>query len=219
MTAKTNAESDQIYMLNGCVTADEVRKARFVDGNQGAFEVEPEADPADLPINPGEVEAQVAAEAPAAAPVEALSVAEEALSVAEEAMNGAQISGISETLSKMNAGELTPEQAAWLIGLAVPRIKGQPIPPPPVNAAPAPAGGPEVDEAQPSAAPVPADVVSVQAAAKQLGVPTRTLTLAMERGTLPFWGFGARKTVSLADVLKLGKSHEAPEDDDAGTDR
>lgn len=70
----------------------------------------------------------------------------------------------------------------------------------------------EVDEAgpAPSADPAPGDLVSPREAASTFSVPTRTITRQIQLGTLRYWGLGSHKRVSLADVHKLARGHEAP---------
>ncbi len=64
-----------------------------------------------------------------------------------------------------------------------------------------------------SDAPMPDDIIPVREAAARFGIPTRTLTLAMERDQLPYWSFNGRKVVSLAEVKKFGEKPFAGPDE------
>lgn len=63
-----------------------------------------------------------------------------------------------------------------------------------------------------STEPVPPDMVSVQEAAKAVGVPTRTLTRQIELGNIPYWGYGKRVQVSMSQVMEAGKQDALHQD-------
>src|SRR5690606_17986104 len=71
-----------------------------------------------------------------------------------------------------------------------------------------PAAVPQSMDEQPSQAPPPADLVSPRDAGAALGVPTRSITMAIATGDLAYWGIGKHKRVSLAEVAALAKRHE-----------
>jgi hypothetical protein len=178
-TYKQRAEADQTYVALGVVTPDELRAARFEDEASGGVQLEPRA-----------------------APEEGDDVA--AASPEDEAMNGAQISSMVEIMRAYNAGEMTYRQALGVLGTAFPRLAGREadvLGPEPEEGTDD--GGPKAEA--PSLLPQPDDVIGVREAAARFGLPTRTLTLAMERGQLPYWQFGGRRVVSLTAVEALGR--------------
>jgi len=61
-------------------------------------------------------------------------------------------------------------------------------------------------EAAASVEDVPADLISVEAAAVLAGVPTLTLTNMLRSGAIPFWQFGSRRQVSRAQVIGSGRA-------------
>lgn len=61
----------------------------------------------------------------------------------------------------------------------------------------------------PSDDPIPLDAVSPQEAAAKFRVHTRTITRMMETNAIRYWGLGAHKRVSLADIAKAARAHEA----------
>lgn len=69
------------------------------------------------------------------------------------------------------------------------------------------------DDAAPSAEPPPSDLVSPRDAAAMFGVATRTITRQIQLGALRYWGIGAHKRISSADVAKLALSHERPNEE------
>jgi SPP1 gp7 family putative phage head morphogenesis protein/excisionase family DNA binding protein len=70
---------------------------------------------------------------------------------------------------------------------------------------------------QPSEKPAPDDLVGVKEAAKLMGVPTRTLTLMIQRKQLPFWGLGNRKQVSMSELRALSRQEADPREDRNGS--
>lgn len=57
--------------------------------------------------------------------------------------------------------------------------------------------------------PMPDDAMDIRDAAKRLGMHTRTLSAAIDRGELSYWGVGSRRSVSLQAVAELARAHEA----------
>jgi len=155
----------------------------------------------------------VAGAAPVAAPA-----GEE--SISKQALTGIQITSLVELVQQVSSGILSDEATEIILNISFPTIpteqarsliaasktRGTPA----AGAAPAVPGQPGAPPAAPGLEPsedeVPADMISVQQAAARIGVPTRTITRAMELGQLRWWGFGSRRNVSLADVIKLGAS-------------
>lgn len=196
-THSKNATADQIYLDQGVVSADEVRTHRFVDGNAGPLEVAAAKEPEDTELAPEDFAAQSAAEAP---------------TVADEALNGAQSSALLATMEKLNAGAINYEQAKAWVRVSFPNYRGREadaIGPPPENVTPA--APPEQET--PSALPQPGDAMRIQDVASRFGLSTATISAMIRRGDVPYWGFGAHKVVSAADVLAAAKKHEQPPDD------
>lgn len=227
--AADNATADRTYFDIGAVTGEEIRAHRFEAGRLGPIElarVEPDDDvPLDLsaPASPSDVAAHSAA---VAAPPTA------ATSPADEALSGVQITSLTGVQKDYNARAITYTQARGAIALAFPRMRGREAevlgPPPPQPdvlggglVAPAPAATPAagalpapVADAPASTSPLPPDLVTPQEAAAALHVPTRAITLWIQRGPthplggLEYWGANAHKRVSLAQVAALSKAHE-----------
>jgi len=59
----------------------------------------------------------------------------------------------------------------------------------------------------PSAEPVPDDLCSPREAGERWGVPTRSITILIDRGELRYWQVGSRRQVSMADIQELSTSH------------
>jgi len=139
-------------------------------------------------------------------------------------MNGAQIASMLEIVNSVNSGVLTYEQGIGVLGVAFASLRGRessvlgprpavapvnPNLPPPVAAV-----GDEPGAAlapPPSTGPMPDDLVPVREAAEKFRVPTRTITLAIQREQLGYWGLGTHKMVSLAEVAELATAHRATE--------
>lgn len=195
-----NAAADTAYITAGVLSADVVLEQRFVQGNAGQLVVESGPTEPDLELDPADVEAHVAAEATT-----------EALTPADTALNGAQGEMLMGVFERLNTGVITYEQAVGAIGLMFPTQRGREAvllgpPRPAVAAAPAaPATGAQADEG-----PVPADVLTVQAAAAKFGLKTRSITRAIETGRIRHWGFGANRVVSLGELASASE-RKAPE--------
>lgn len=156
--------------------------------------------------------------APVAGAAPAAGVGEE--SISKQALTGIQITSLVELVQQVSSGILSDEATEIILNISFPTIpreqaialitaaktRGTPA----AGGAPAPAGAPGAPPVAPGLEPsqdeVPADMISVQQAAARIGVPTRTITRAMELGALRWWGWGSRRNVSLADVIKLGAS-------------
>jgi len=182
-TYAKRAEADRAYLDMGAITADEIRRERFEQGKaSGGLALE--ATGVDV-----ETEETAAVETPE-----------------DEAMNGAQIASLIEIMRVLNAGEMTYTQAVGVLTTAFPRLanRAESI------LGPEPETADDGDGVGASTLPQPDDVVDVRQAAARFGIPTRTLTLALDRGELPYWGFGKRRVVSLKAVEEFGKHHEAP---------
>jgi phage-related protein (TIGR01555 family) len=81
----------------------------------------------------------------------------------------------------------------------------------PVEPLPLEPAAPAVDEVpQGPDVPQPDDAVTIQAAAARLGLPTASISAAIRRGELRYWGIGARKVVSLSELASLLRKHETP---------
>lgn len=219
-TAKMYAETDAANIASGIYTADQAYQHRIVEGKQTPVEVS-ETDAAE----PLDLEAEVAATQQAAAaapPADA--------SVQDQALNGAQAASLTATVKDYNAGLLSYNQALGALQLMFPgRDISGPLGTPPADrdarlgAAPAPvAAVPGADETgavvepPPSTAPMPEDLMSPRDAAAKFGVPTRAITLAIQREQLQYWGIGAHKRVSLAEVASLSTSHRPNEPAEGG---
>lgn len=199
------ATTDKAYFDMG-LDGEEIVKQRFVEGRTGPLELAANEPAVPLDIA-GEAAAEVAAQAPATTP-------------ADTAMNGAQIASMLEILKSVNIGELTYDQGIGALGVAFASLRGREAavlgPRPavaPVNPTlPAPAAA-VVDEPNtdppPSPDAPPPDPASPRDAAAKWGVPTLTLTRLIRSGVLPYWGIGSRVIVSLSEVGRLAKSHEA----------
>lgn len=190
-THARNATADAAYMDKGVLSDAEVRKARFVDGNAGQIVVAADVEPETLALDPNEVAAEVAANAPA--PPTAAEV---------------DLSKLVDLIARVNKHELTYEQGIGVLGIAFPSLRGREatvLGPPPDPATAAAAADPVADEG-----PVPADVLSVQEAAKRFGVKTRSITRMIEVGKIRHWGIGTHRVVSLGEIAKLAERN-APE--------
>jgi len=207
-----NAAADTAYVAMGAITADEVREQRFSQGVSGALSIQADDDAEPLDLEAGMVEANIEPVAVAVSSPE------------DTAMNGAQISSMLEIIVKVNTGELSYDQGLGALGVAFATLRGRessvlgprpavapvnPNMPPPV-AAVGDEPGAEL-EPPPSTGPMPDDLVPVREAAEKFRVPTRTITLAIQREQLGYWGLGAHKMVSLAEVAELATAHRATE--------
>lgn len=196
------AQADAIYATQiAAVSSDEVRQARFIDGTVNEIEVKPEAEAPPLDLSGAIIPAEVEAELPL---------------VAETAMNGAQIASMMGIVEKVVAGLIPRDAAIGVIGAAFPTLRGQEDRilgsagigvAPAALAAPAAPEEPSVEAVTESTEPPPADLISPRDAAAQYGVPTRTITRAIERGDLPYWGLGAHRRVSAEAVAQLATRH------------
>jgi phage-related protein (TIGR01555 family) len=197
-----NATADTAYITANVFTPEEVRRHRGIANNLGPIEVEDEtASPLDLDPNEAEVAGQVAAQAPPT----------EAGTVADTAMNGAQVQSLMTIVQNVAAGLLPRDAAAGIIGAAFPTLRGREETV--LGSAGQQVAAPAADdpEAAPASTdPIPNDVVSPADAAAKFGVATRTITRQIELGRLRYWGLGAHKRVSLAEVATLARSHEPP---------
>lgn len=201
-TSSRLAAADQIYYSIGAATESEIREDRFVRGNRGPLHVKaaPKAEPFDL-------------SAPIDEPEDA---AVEQLTPADEAMNGAQIASLVTIMQSVNQGLITYTQGIGALGVAFPALRGREatvLGPPPAVAmpVPAPAAVPDVNapvDPPASNRPEPGDAASPREIAAAYGVPTRTITLMIERGELEYWGLGKHKRVSAAEVQAAAKRHE-----------
>ncbi len=199
-TAAQNANADNLYFQMGAVTADEVREHRFIQGRQDPIEIAAEADePLALDLSAPDVAAYQAAEAPTDD------------KVADQALNGAQIASLVEIVEKAQAGLLPRDAAAAIIAAAFPSIgaRAEQILGSAGAGATAPVVAAPTDEAAgQSKDPMPSDLMSPRDAGQRFGVSTRSITRQIELGRLRYWGIGAHKRVSLAEVAELAKSHE-----------
>lgn len=203
--AAQNATADSAYINLGVLSADEVRAHRFEQGKLGPVELAVEE-----PVTPFDLSAEVEAE-------------EEAIAAAVEPVAATvDVAGLTAIVEKVAAGTLPRDAAFEIIKLAWPHLADRApgilgsagveqltsVVPPTAG----PDAGPEGDAAElgppPSDDPLPEDLASPRDAAAKFGVPTRTITLAIERGALRYWGLGSHKRVSLAEVAKLARSHE-----------
>lgn len=187
-TSKTNAESDRAYFEIGAVSADEIREHRFIRRSAGPLELEPDAlaDPLAGEPSPVDLEAYRAAGAAQAEP--------------QPSPSGIDLAPALEVVRAVTAGEIPRDAGEQLLAAAgySPALLGS-------------AGiVPETSEQDEPDVPLPDDAVSVQEAAQRLAVPTATITAAIKRGELRYWGIGKRRTVSLREVADLSRSHEAP---------
>lgn len=64
----------------------------------------------------------------------------------------------------------------------------------------------------PSTDPIPDDLMSPREAAERFGLPTRSITILIDKGALRFWGIGSHRQVSMADIAALAKKHEQEQD-------
>lgn len=205
--AATWAATDQIYYNMGA-DPEQILKQRLVDGNRAAlrFEGSAPADPLDLEAVAAEQQSTTSAPATE--------------TPADTAMNGAQIASLVDIAAKVKLGELSYDQGVGIIEAAFATLRGRgasilgPRPPEPV-----PGAGPVtpiVEEADPlngpSDDPIPPDVMSPREAAEKYRVSTRTITRMMETNAIRYWGLGAHKRVSLADIAKAARAHELPEE-------
>lgn len=204
-THSKNAAADAIYLEHSVVTPAEIREHRIVQGNAGPLAVVAEtegAEPLDL-TDPTETEvaSQVAANTPAAAES----------TPADEALTGVQITSAMEIQERMNLGRISYAQARGAVALSFPKLRGREhelLGPAPADEN-AKAGAPVGPGAPaPSQDELPGDRVTVQAAAQRFGIKTRSITRMIEKGLVPFWGFGAHRVVSLAAVEAAAKAHE-----------
>lgn len=180
-----NAAADTAYVTMGALDPHEVRAHRFERGGLGPIEVQPETPAQPLDLSGEDVGAYEAA-ATGGAP-QARDVTP-ALAIIEKVASGAIPRDAGEAL--LAAAGFSPA----LLGSAGIDVEGG---------------------AGPAEAAAPADLLSARDAAAQYGVPTVAITGRMRDGTLPYWGIGAHKRVSAADVAKLAKAHEEPADDAA----
>ena len=182
-TGKTNAETDKIYFDMGAATAEEIRKHRFEDRKTGPLELDKDGGE-----TPFDLSTEVAAYEQSTTPA----VAVPARDVSPAIM----------LVEKVYAGQLPRDAGVVLLQTAG------------FDASLLGSAGvePEVDEATPpSPDPPPGDLLSPRDAAAQYSVSTRTITRQIELGTLRYWGLGAHKRVSAAEVAALARAHEVTE--------
>lgn len=104
------AQADQIYMDNGVLTSDEIRKNRF-EGDGYSMETSVEEYAAPTPADPGT--------APSPAPQDA--------SLQAQALNGAQVTSLLEILTKVATGEIPKTSAKATIKAAFPLLTEEQI--------------------------------------------------------------------------------------------
>lgn len=196
---KLNAETDDIYFQMASIDEGEVRTHRHVKGKDTPLSVAAAGEAQALDLGEGEPLDLAAA---VGAPPQA------------EALSDTQVSSLLAIVEKVAAGAIARDSGIAIVRAMLPAQAAQAeallgAPPP------APEAGleAEADALAPSAAPPPADLMSPRDAATQLGLPTRAITLAIDRGLIPFWGIGNHKRISLADVMTLGKQHEQAAED------
>lgn len=228
---KTTAEGDAIYMDRGVYSDGEVRRHRS-QGLEGPVDVDEPDEVPSLAITAEDVAAAEAAEGgqrPQPQPQPA-----EGPKVADEAMNGAQWAQVVAIGEKVTAGLVTRDQGAAMIRAGAPSLPvdlvgaivgppqlAAPAPPSLPGAPPASGVEPQADAA-PEVEPAPSDLVPPRRAADIWSIPTRQITLAIERGPdsvdgsgrpngLRHWRIGSHKRVSLADVARLASGTTAPQ--------
>lgn len=192
--AKMNAETDQIYHLMGAADAEEIRHHRFEQGKVGPLEVDEQPTTNAAPLDFSSL---------APADVEAYT---NALKPSDTALAGPQIAELVSIIEKVQVGSLPRDSAIAVIGLAFPQYAAQ------AEALLGSAGivaPPTENEPGPSTEAAPGDLMSPQDAAAKYGVPTVAITKLIRESRLPYWGIGAHKRVSEADVARLAKQHEA----------
>ena len=200
---KTNAESDNIYYQLGAVSSSEIREHRFVNNQADAVSVQKaeQVEPLDLTAE--------------SVPAETLP---DQAKPQDEALNGAQISSLLSIVEKTAEGLIPRDAAIEIIRASFPSqaaraeamlgtagLAPQVTPGAPTAVPQAPE---ETDEAGPSTKPPPNDLVSPRKAAELFQVPTATISARMRNGELSWWGLGAQRRVSLAEVADLAKAHE-----------
>jgi len=210
------AQTDRTYWEIGALSADEIRKNRFVEQRTALPELgELPADPLVLEPGPEDVEAQRAATATAQSAAPALDAAQSAalMAIVEKVAGGAVPRDAGIELIRVSFPGLAAraEQLLGSAGLVPAAVPG--AEPAASTAAPAAPQAPP-----PSTDAAPSDLMSPREAAERFGLPTRAITLQIDRGALRYWGIGAHKRVSMAEVAELAKRHEqepedAPEDD------
>ncbi len=198
---KSNADADRVYFELGAASAEEIREDRLIRGNMGPLRVmTAEIDPADttsedieLPDIPFETSLSPAGSGPA-----------------DEALAAGQITALVDIIERAAAGTLPRDSAAAVIAVSFPAHAHN------VEALLGSAGVqpalPEGEQDDPTA-DIPDDLLSVQAAAKRFGnLSTTTITNMIRKGKLTYYGFGAHKQVSLAEVAAAAKEHEQQPD-------
>lgn len=202
-TYARDATADAIYITENVVTAAEVRQHRFVANKSGPLEVSVEAaDPLDLEPDEAEVAGQIAAQAPASTSTVAGSVT--------PPIDG---KALIELVEKVQAGTVPRDSAIGMLAVLFPTLRGreeQVLGSAGIPVAAAPVADETTTE---STDPIPDDVMSPQDAGARFGLKGRTITRQIELGRLRYWGLGAHKRVSLAEVAALARSHELPPED------
>jgi hypothetical protein len=105
------AQADQVYIDNGVLTTDEVRKARF-EGD--GYSMETAVEPYEAPT-------------PETTPEPGSGPAPQDASLQAQALNGAQVTSILEILSKVATGEIPKTSAKATIKAAFPLLSEQQI--------------------------------------------------------------------------------------------
>jgi len=181
------AQTAQIYLASGVMKSEEIRNKLVSQGY--ITPVADVVDPAVKTVGPAQVGVWTG--------VTAL-------------LGAAFPMGIPKDVLARTLTSLDPERYPEAVAHALLATQENPEDPRPLEAGPALiADTPEASpEAMPSQAPVPPDLCSTKEAAARLGIPTLTVNNMCRNGTLPYWGFGSHKQVSMADVLAMGKAHE-----------
>jgi phage-related protein (TIGR01555 family) len=203
---KTTAETDAIRINSGVVTAEEVRRARVVDGLRGDLRIEPDVGEDGKPVVPLTVAS--------AAQVAAL------LDLAEKVGGGLVPPQSGVALAKLLVPSLTDQQATeiiWPNGGAGEYAAGV------AAAADLPAAGTPPADDWSAVIPVSEDEVEVEAAAsldmppddcdtaaaiaEYLRISPATIRTMAKKGQIRYWKYNTIRRYSLAEVAAAGSAH------------
>lgn len=195
-TAATWATADRAYFDMGAITEDEIRRARFVNTQDGGFAVDDDDDGEEL----GNL---VALPGGAGAPIEAPPADPEASGPPPPTIDVDKALAI---MKAAQANEIPREGAIALLRVAFPQLAPElerlvPPPPPPADPNAVAPDDPMLEAADYDPPDVPLFSNEIKA---QLGISPAVLRGMHKRGEIGAWKFGARWKYSPSEVKQAG---------------
>lgn len=186
------ATSDRAYFDMGAISEDEIRRARFIDSQDGGFAVDDDEDDPDL--------GNLVALPGGAAPPEAAPAPDEGTPPPNVDVDKALA-----VMKAAKAGEIPREGAIALLRVAFPQLASmveQLVPPPvPVDPNAVAPNDPALEQADYEPPDMPLFAAEIE---EQLGISSAVLRGMHKRGEIGAWKFGARWKYSPSEVKQAG---------------